>query len=233
MSLYYYILAKLFKERKVFPENKDEWPEKWKVVERKSYGTKQYTKTSLGSTNVESSLKDVLTQRHSTRALQGGNLSLDTIIDILRASIGVGDKFFYPSGGRLYPVEVYYVSYNSEEELGQLLHYNSIEGGLEIVHSFDKNIFQKIQLKIKTTRCSGFFVLTLKTPTVLDKYGLLGIKNGLIEAGAVMQNLCLVLTEYHINHLPYSEFEDHLIEDLLRIDGFSEVYTLSLLVSER
>ena len=98
----------------------------------------------------------------------------------------------YPSGGALFPLEIYVALFKDESGENGVFHYNLKEHSLENLPEFSLE-FAKKSLYYDFARDAGAIIfLYFSGKNTLNKYGAFGYKLGLIEAGHLGQNFYLV-----------------------------------------
>lgn len=220
-----------------FPINDDPkfWPESWNKIYYKGYlrlEEIELPKPMLPGT----SFKKTLYLRNSCRIFSSVPLSLYQLSSILYYSAGL--KFyksaylaqkFYPSAGRRYPLETYFISLNTELPKG-LYHYyiktHKLEKLLRI-DKFDKSRYFG-QEWIDKAGCILIITAIFKRNTV--KYGDRGYRHIMVEAGHLSQNIYLISPLLNIGCCAIGGYIDDNLHRLLDIDGISEavVYVLAL-----
>jgi SagB-type dehydrogenase family enzyme len=180
-------------------------------------------------------LGDVLAARRSCRAFGTRCLTIGELASCLHAAQGVPHgaegRRMTPSGGALYPLELYVVAFDVATVSPGLYHYDPLKHTLEIIRTGD--LRQEIAEAMVFRECAGCGVLLLLTAMFWRtrcKYGLRGYRFALLEAGHAVQNALLAATALELAALPVGGFYDGRLERLLRIDGVNEslLYCVSL-----
>lgn len=202
--------------------------------------------------DLEVALGTVLGQRRSSREFAGDPLSLADLGAVLGHSAGVTEtrserigsteveRSFraYPSGGGLYPVELYVTVTNVEGVEPGTYAYVPGDHELRLVSEADgddpERQLHRAFLDGETVEtASGANVAIHAVGTFWRskaKYGPLGYQLVLLEAGHVAQNVLLVATARELAACPISGFDDHALNDLLGVDGTDEAAVYSLVV---
>lgn len=227
--------------RSSVPKNPEHWPESWKHVSFKEYPRAQQIPL-IQQTNISlPPLNEVLLKRKSEVKPINKAITLEKVSALLTYSCGINwsrefqdvtqSRRYYPSGGALYPLEIYlYVRQTSEIEDG-VYHYNVLSNTLE-------KMFEDNQLELLNTALFGqasespinIFITTVWKRT-FQKYGDFGYQLILLEAGHVTQNLLLVATSLGLSASPSMSFDATIIEDVLDLtdaDEESVLYSISL-----
>lgn len=192
----------------------------------------------------ERSFDEVLRSRTSAREFSGEGIRLDQLAKVLFMSYGItrdnaGTNFprpfrTVPSGGALYPLDVYvYAARVSGLDTG-LYHYNPETRSLDVLRKADE-----------VQRISSFFVqsdLALKAAAILFisatfsrtifKYGDRGYRFVLLEAGHLSQNANLTAQEMGLATTNIGGYTDRDVDRYLGLDGVNESTVYLLLVGQ-
>jgi SagB-type dehydrogenase family enzyme len=131
-----------------------------------------------------------------------------------------------PSGGGLYPLEIYAVVQSSAEVPAGIHHFNALHHGLELLQSgsppatFVSELFMN-QPYVSEASC--LFVTTSVVDRSLWKYEDRGYRYILFEAGHVAQNLGLAAAALGLGALSLGGFFDLDLAELLGVDPEVEV----------
>jgi SagB-type dehydrogenase family enzyme len=188
------------------------------------------------------SFDDVLRSRTSARAFNGDGIELDELAKVLFMSYGItrdneGTNFprafrTVPSGGALYPLDIYiYAARVHGLDMG-LYHYTPNSHSLDVLRTADE-----------LERISRFFVqgyLALKAAAILFisatfartvfKYGDRGYRFVLLEAGHLAQNANLTAQEMDLATANIGGFTDRDVDRYLGLDGVNESTMYLLLI---
>lgn len=185
-------------------------------------------------------LYGALASRRSRRSFGDGGLTLARLSRLLWAAAGVtGSRWGVPlrtapSGGALYPVEVY-VAVTDVEGLPPGLYHLAVEDfALERLREGSlRDELRRASLE-QTGRGEGcVIVLTLVTGRTTQKYGDRGERYGWMEAGAVMQNLLLAAEAEGLGACPMGAFHDEGLARILGVSARDEVPALVVPVGRR
>jgi len=140
------------------------------------------------------------------------------------------EKRTYPSGGARFPVELYYLSYNTENLENGAYHYNIKKDGLEQLLKKDftkKEQRELISPYLENPTGTIFFTSIISRSEI--KYGLRAYPYSLIEAGHMGQNILLASSELGIGACPVSGFVDKKINKILDLtENEIPIYSISL-----
>jgi SagB-type dehydrogenase family enzyme len=130
-----------------------------------------------------------------------------------------------PSGGALYPLELYVAAFNVSGLSPGIYHYNVEAHALEAVRTgrfsaeFGRAVFYEDMFK----DVSATFVITGRIRRSFIKYGERSYRFMTLEAGHLGQNICLASFALDLGCLMLGGFFDDDIDDLLGVDGVNEM----------
>jgi SagB-type dehydrogenase family enzyme len=126
-----------------------------------------------------------------------------------------------PSGGALYPLELYIYSTHIEGIDSGFYHYNPIKSELRqvFIGNFDEVLSKAIIQNQFVSDSSLLVFITAIFERSIFKYRERGYRLILLEAGHVSQNLALVSNVLNLGHLCIAGFYDRQIDEILDIDG--------------
>lgn len=196
----------------------------------------QYSDMALG---------EVVVERRSRRELEPGPVSLQDLSTMLHAGYGVTREAdtpegkqrlrAVPSGGALYPLEIYPVARDVEGLAAGLYHYHPFRHALEVLREEDTtDALHRIMFSppevpdIPATCAVAFFIVGIFWRSRF-KYGMRGLRWVLIEAGHIGQNMLLAAESLGLGAIPWGGFWDRKVDAFLGIDGVNEsvVYCLA------
>lgn len=172
----------------------------------------------------------VVAARRSQRRFREQPIGLEQLSALLHTSYGVtgsgpGDVRLrtVPSGGALYPLDVY-VATPAVSELGaDLHHYDPLRGCLEVLRAVDRAELRPLTPYPElVAEASAVVFLTATFWRSRFKYGQRGYRFALLEAGHVAQNLLLAATALGLASVPLGGFFDRQVNGLLGADGLHE-----------
>lgn len=190
---------------------------------------------------IDAPLGFALLHRQSAEDFCSERLSLSDLAQLL-ASVGfrsepldpVKGRRTYPSAGARYPGEVYLVALDCENVAPGLYHYSPREHELEDLMSADlREACKKITNDLRLERASALLALSLVMGRTSEKYGIRGIRYGLIEIGHMAQNLCLAACSLGVRCLEIGGFIDSEVNRLLDVDIESEAAVLLVALGGR
>ena len=177
------------------------------------------------------SLDQAIVARSTARELAPCSLSLEQLGTILYYAYGVtrdnqGTLFprpfrTIPSGGGLFPLEIFFYSDHVAELAAGLYHFNAAERNLRLLRAgdFGADIAAAlVQPSIAQNAAAIFFVTALFDRTIF-KYRDRGYRFIFLEAGHLMQNLNLTTVAMGLGAVNIGGFFDRDVDRLLGIDG--------------
>lgn len=213
----------------------------------KSYmGTK---KIFLKKPNIDDvktpSFEEIVINRRTTRNFnENEKITISQLSYLLYYSYGITGKIednagnikqylrAAPSGGGLYPCEIYMIIKNVEGIERGLYHYNVKLHALECLKEgdFTGKIRELSSYDTTLSKAQIVMFITAVFPRTLFKYGDRGYRFVLLDTGHLAQNLFLSSTALGLGLFPCGGFYDDAINDFLQVDGVTEsvVYELAI-----
>jgi SagB-type dehydrogenase family enzyme len=183
------------------------------------------------------SLVHAIEQRRSRPPAPRSSIDLSALASVLHAANGIRSgeptRRNIPSGGALYPLELYVFSRRVEATPPGIYHFDPHDSCLEQLSGalggieealLDPSIVESSAVLLAVT---GVFWRTR------FKYGLRGYRFTLLEAGHAVQNVLLTATALGLAALPLGGFYDSRIEALLGVDGVHESVVYMVALGER
>ena len=177
-------------------------------------------------------LADAMHARQSDRAFGRGPIPLDDVATLLGCCYGVsrtaGDNprplRTVPSGGALYPLELYVAASAVSGLDPALYHFDPLRRVLERLRPLaDREELARLcpYPELFADAAAIVFITAMFWRTRF-KYGLRGYRFALLEAGHVGQNLALAATALGLAAVPVGGFYDARLDELLGVDGVNE-----------
>jgi SagB-type dehydrogenase family enzyme len=190
----------------------------------------------------EVTLAEALRGRRSQRGFGLGGLTLLELATVLHAAYGVTSPATsddpqplraVPSGGALYPLEVYAVLARVEGAEPGLYHLDPLRHALEVLSLGPAPLAVLKEAAIYPEIVEGCAATLLVTGMFWRsrfKYGLRGYRFTLLEAGHLAQNVLLMCAALELAAVPVGGFYDRPVDALLGADGVNEsvVYAVCL-----
>jgi SagB-type dehydrogenase family enzyme len=187
---------------------------------------------------------EAIRRRRSNRDFGTDPIPLASLSTLLHAAYGVtghsnleGQRFrTVPSGGGLYPLEIYPVVRNVEGVEPGLYHYDPLRHVLEQIRAEEVDerlrdvLFVPSWLPDIGGTCGvALFMLGVFWRTRF-KYALRGFRFTLIEAGHVGQNVLLTAGTLGLAGFSNGGYWDHRVDDYLGADGVNESVVYSVIL---
>jgi SagB-type dehydrogenase family enzyme len=192
----------------------------------------------------EEALRDVIGRRRSLRSFGSESIAADELSGLLHAGYGVtgvlespGSRLSLPvravpSGGALYPLELYVAALRVEGVDPALYHFDPLRPGLEVLRD---GLVSEEAAALSTypeivSGCATLLLVAAVFGRTRFKYGLRGYRFALLEAGHVAQNVVLTAAALGLGAVPLGGFYDRLTDEFLGLDGVNEstLYTVAI-----
>jgi SagB-type dehydrogenase family enzyme len=177
-------------------------------------------------------LRDVLVERRSQTPQARVSLSCSALASILGAAYRSDHgRRAVPSGGALYPLELYAVALEVDSLEPGVHHYNPYRHRLSLLRFVER---EAVALALVdpglAENAAALIVVTAMFWRSRFKYGLRGYRFALLEAGHVMQNALLAAAALGVPARPLGGYYDRLLDGLVGADSLDEasVYAVVL-----
>lgn len=188
------------------------------------------------------SLPDAIMGRISARDLSPSPIDLKQVGTLFRLSYGItrsneGTNYprpfrVVPSGGALYPLEIFFHSTCVQGEPPGLYHYNPSKDYLRRVQDGDMtdSISERMVNPQIGRNASLLIFITAMFERTVFKYGDRGYRFTFLEAGHVAQNINLVATALGFGSVNIGGFFDREVDEFLDLDGIthSTIYMIAI-----
>jgi len=188
------------------------------------------------------SLEQAITTRTSVRNFSPCELTLEQIATFFFYAYGVTRKNtdtsfprpfrVVPSGGALYPLELFFHTAHLEGHPSGIYHYNAAEHCLR--HLQDGDDTQRISVALVQPELALGASLIIFLTAIFErsafKYGERGYRFILLEAGHVAQNINLVANALGLGCVNIGGYFDREIDEYLDLDGIthSTIYMIAI-----
>ncbi|HEX4694650.1 SagB family peptide dehydrogenase [Sphingomonas sp.] len=174
-----------------------------------------------------------ITQRRTPSDIEGAPLAMETLATLLRLGYGqlppdgsepgARPRRTVPSGGALYPLELYVYVASVEGMAAGLYHFDPLRGELAVVRLGDASeaIAAALVQPALAQDCSAMVFVAALFERSTFKYGDRGYRAVLVEAGHVGQNLALTATALRLGCINLFGYHDRAIDGLLAFDGLT------------
>lgn len=196
-------------------------------------------------------LRDIQLARKSIRKFSGF-LSLKNISNLLLNSYFVTETFeshthhlyrrSIPSGGALYPIDLFYISLNTDGLKNGVYYYNLHKEMLECLFLEDEyRLFKNKLKKIFPSEIigdwdlkdiSGIIAFGAKLNKVSCKYGDRGLRFALMEVGSILQNIHLAAVIENVACCAIGGYYDDEINEFLQLRYPDETTLLTLFIGK-
>ena len=187
-------------------------------------------------------IQEAIVSRTSNRNFTPQQLSLEHLATILFCGYGVtrdnkGTEFIrpfrvVPSGGALYPLEIFFYSAHLENLPTGIFHYNPLLEHIRLISEGDQTekLSQSLISPEVGKNASLIMFITAMFERSSFKYGDRSYRFVLLEAGHVAQNINLITNGLGLGVLNIGGYYDREIDDFLGIDGVthSTIYMLAI-----
>ena len=194
--------------------------------------------------SLDQPLGEAIMRRRSRRVFADGPIARDVLAALLQAGYGVTRVLppederpalplrAVPSGGALYPLELYAGVVRVDDLEPGLYHFDPLWPGLEVLRSSlaaDELATLSTYPEIASS-CSVIIFVAAIFGRARFKYGLRGYRFALLEAGHVAQNVTLAAASLGLAAVPLGAFYDRRTDTFLGLDGVNEstVYAIAL-----
>jgi len=180
------------------------------------------------------SVEKAIRERRSERSFTNRSMSLEQLAQILFSAYGITssssgyDFRAAPSGGALYPIEVYVIANNVESLANGFYHFQISDSSLELIKEgdFSKNIHRAANRQDAVGSSPITLVFTARFDRMTAKYADRGYRYIYIEVGAICENVYLQAVSLGLGTVAVGAFNDDAVNELLEIDGLSEATLL-------
>lgn len=194
----------------------------------KAYGSAERTELPAPRESSPMTVQQAIRRRVSTREYTTEPLSAQDLSTVLFSAYGVlperGRRRTVPSGGGLYPLEVYLAVLRGGEIPVGVYHYDVRGHALErLPGTTDPERLRTVVFVPEAgASAAAFLVVTAVFGRSRIKYGERAYRFALMESGHVMENVALECAASGIGCCPFGGFVDDEVDDVLGIDGVDE-----------
>jgi len=180
-------------------------------------------------------LREAISARRSRPPATAAPLSRIRLAALLEAAYRSSDgRRPVPSGGALYPLELYVVALAVEGIEAGVYHYHPFRHRLERLAGVERaQLADALVDPQLAANATALLVVTAMFWRSRFKYGLRGYRFALLEAGHVIQNAVLVAAAMRLPALPLGGFYDCKLDELVGADGLEEASVYALLLGGR
>jgi SagB-type dehydrogenase family enzyme len=176
-------------------------------------------------------VEDAFSRRQSTRNYSGEALQLSEISQLAWAAQGITDKDgrrTVPSAGALYPLEIYFASWNVKELPAGVYHYQPGTHSLVTILTGDRRrlLGTAALLQESVFKSSAVMVIAADFSRTSAKYGKRGKRYVYAEAGHAAQNVYLQAVSMQLGTVTIGAFHNGLVKTVLHLPEREEALFL-------
>lgn len=184
--------------------------------------------------SLDTSLGQTIKERKSIRDFVRRPLETDKLAALLLAADGItgaGNGFARrsaPSGGALYPIEIYIIADSVRSLAKGIYHFQVSDSSLEMISEGDFNdvIHRAANNQEAVGKSPLTLILTARFERSTEKYADRGYRYTYMESGAICQNIYLAATALSLGTVAVGAFNDDAVNEMLGIDGREEAALL-------
>jgi SagB-type dehydrogenase family enzyme len=188
----------------------------------------------------------LLRARRSIHEFAGKPMSLENLATVLWAGDGVTSRRSdsdgsvwslrtAPSGGGLYPIDIYCVALCVKGLEQGLYYFSPLREELQRIRDGDMApaLTDATFLREEIQSASAALVLTAVMPRTRFKYGERSYRFALLEAGHIAQNILLTIEAIGASALPVGGFVDDIVTKMIGLDGCEDIALYLILMGCR
>lgn len=237
----------ILQSKNLFSKDSSTWPPEWSRIEYKTYDRPiskplVFVEPVAGDPPKEiDAFQCLIKQRKSSRDFTNAPLMAEDLVTLLATSAGTlpgeDGRRAYPSSGKLYPIEIYYVGsvalpVSKKAQMG-IYHFSPLDNSLTQFKTLEDaaplNALIASSHEFMNKAC-GVVIFTFVPKRIVPKYGWLGIRLGLIDVGAIIQNMYLVSAIRGLKCCAIAGFQGEVADILLDIDGLNELSVATIVI---
>ena len=227
-------ILKLLRIQKTIPQDPVSWPVEWTTIAYKDYEQASeikvdtYQLTSLKET--PSDIISLIARRASGYDFKNP-LTAEEIFLVLSSASREKNKEtkqrMYPSGGALYPLEIYFVQQENGHLSKGVYHFSQVNNELTRIKTFSEESEDIFEEGHSYYGMTSYLAITYLPERNNNKYGYQGISLAYVEAGTLLQNISLLATALSIQTRILAGFSDTRVRERLDL-GKNEEFPLLL-----
>lgn len=188
----------------------------------------------LNQKKIDFPLGEAITMRKSIRKFNMTPLKISEISTILQLADGITHKRngiemrSAPSGGALYPIELYLYAHRVDSLEQGLYHFQVSDSSLELIKSgiFNTSLHNFANNQNSVGKSPATIILTARFERSTQKYADRGYRYTYMEAGSICQNIYLACTALDMGTVSVGAFDDDELNNFLGINGTQEAALL-------
>lgn len=183
----------------------------------------------------KSELLNVIRRRRSTRQFQANRISENKLSGLLEATYGRGrnGRWSVPSGGALYPLDIYLVIPDCNQVLSRGIHrWNPEKHEITLISEADPNVWlvKVVNAKAIVEHAACILCIAANLKRAAMKYANRGYRNTLLEAGHAAQNAYLYCAEQNIGVVEYVGFSEKALAREIGLEFPNEAVITTLII---
>lgn len=196
---------------------------------------------------LKKSFIEIIMQRRTYRNFSGKKSNIQSLSNILYIGNGVTSEFkdenetewkfrTTPSGGGLFPIDMYCLVNNVEDISSGIYFYNNNSHSIEQIRKKDikdELIETSPTLAESINNCSFCILLSASFPRIKFKYKERAYRFSLIEAGHIAQNILLASVSENHNAIPVGGFLDDYANKIINIDGVNHAVLYLIIIGKK
>ncbi|MFZ5980031.1 MAG: SagB/ThcOx family dehydrogenase [Candidatus Zixiibacteriota bacterium] len=181
-------------------------------------------------------VEEAIVRRKSDRSFTDRPLTTAELAQILLSADGITHTHISgafsmrtaPSGGALYPIELYVIVNKVDSLENGLYHFQVSNNSLELLKSgdFSGQIHEAANNQDAVGKSPITVILTARFERSTIKYADRGYRYVYMEAGAICENIYLQATSLKLGTVAVGAFNDERLNNFLEIDGLNEAALL-------
>lgn len=184
---------------------------------------------------VSSPFLDILRRRRSVRHFKAEQIPVGVMSGLLRAVYGVGEDGHWsvPSGGALYPLDIYVIIPCGGQAVGQGIYRWQSERGMITRLSEETPavwLGKTFDASSLLENAGAIICLAANLRRTAEKYANRGYRLALLEAGHAAQNAYLFCAEHGLGAVEYGGFSDEVLARKLGLDFPGEAVLITLVI---
>lgn len=212
------------------------WPNAWLEVTSKAYPRLSTSGLPQPTDRTENALSLAIRRRRSNRATTHEPLDVRTLSDVLYVASGFADQTdvgtsvvrrHYPSAGARFPIESYVLALRCTGVACGVYHYDARAHCLNKLCEADGDRLSSAARAAFghewVAAARAILILTSVMSRTTVKYGARGYRFALLEAGHIMQNMCLVASSWDASLVPVGGFADQIVTRILDLHDTDEL----------
>jgi SagB-type dehydrogenase family enzyme len=211
----------------------------------------QITKPTDESNPNLQALKDILVKRRTRREFSAEPLGFGELSDLIYYSSGITatvkhhktDQIMarfraYPSGGGLFPIEIYVAAFRIDGMESGIYHYNVRDNKFEQMALYHSDyLINKIKESCTNDplveKSNAVVFISCAFRRTNFKYNERGFRFAFIEAGHCCQNIYLMAEAMELGVVSLGGFYDDEVNEILGIDGVNESVVYPVVIGKR